>query len=82
MNQIGLHGPICLFFKGDHMVLELNSTLALKDPEEIVVIVDKIFNHVDGVTYILFKNVKDKEEIERRCLTVDEFKERIKEDGK
>lgn len=62
------------------MTLELNSTLTLKNPEENVVIVDKIFNHADGVTYILFKNVTGKEEVERRCLTVDEFKARIKEE--
>ena len=77
---MGPNRPICFIFQGGHMTLELNSTLALKDPEENVVIVDKIFNHADGVTYILFKNVADKEEVERRCLTVDEFKARIKEE--
>lgn len=64
------------------MSLELNSILSLTNPEEVVIIVDKIFNHVDGVTYILFKNIKDKEEVERRCLTIDEFKSRIKKETK
>lgn len=58
-------------------IITLNKTYSLRNPSEEVVVVDTTFNSDTMETYILFNDVKNKDRVERRCLTQEEFAKRV-----